>query len=110
MPALGQRKLKFFIMGKLSLKLISIALSSATVPNISCRKEPGCTDPTSKNYSATAEIDNGSCTYEGSAVFWYNETTSSRLINDGAISLIYYVDGEIVGSSASNVYWTGAPD
>lgn len=97
-------------MEKLSFILFSVTLSVATVFTTSCSKEQGCTDPDSKNYSATAEKDDGSCTYEGSAVFWYNETTANRLMYDGATSLIYYVDGKIIGSSASNVFWNGAPD
>ena len=105
-------KLILFIMGKLGFILISVTLSVATVFTTSCSKEQGCTDPDSKNYSETAEEDDGSCNYEGGAVFWYNETTAQGLVNDGAISLTYYVDGKIVGSSASNVFWTGteAPD
>ena len=89
---------------------ISVSISVIAVFTTSCTKEQGCTDPDSINYSASADFDNGSCRYEGSAVFWYNASTSDRLINDGAISLIYFVDDEIAGSSASNVYWTGAPD
>lgn len=97
-------------MEKLSFILIAVTLSVATVFTTSCSTEKGCTDPDSKNYSETAEKDDGSCNYEGGAVFWYNETTSQGLVNDGATSLTYYVDGKIVGSSASNVFWTGAPD
>ncbi len=89
-----------------SLVLISVTLSLALFTT-SCSKEQGCTDPLGTNYSETAEEDDGSCTYEGGVVFWYNESTSIKLVNDGAISLTYYVDGKIVGSSAANVYWTG---
>ena len=89
---------------------MAVAFSATTVLTTSCSKEQGCTDPDSKNYSATAEEDDGSCAYEGSAVFWYNETAANGLVDDGATSLTYYVDGKIVGSSASNVFWTGSPD
>ena len=91
-----------------SFILLAITLSVTTVLTTSCIKEQGCTYPDSINYSETAEIDDGSCFYEGSVVFWYGKTTSIGLMNDGATSLTYYFDGRIVGSSATNVYWAGA--
>lgn len=75
----------------------------------SCKKE-GCTDDYATNYSADAKKDDGSCKYEGKVVIWYGQTTSSALQNDGAVTLTYYVDGEIVGSSATSVFWTAAPE
>jgi len=75
----------------------------------SCKKE-GCTDPDSTTYNEDAKDDDGSCLYEGEAVLWYGESASTGLVNDGATTLTYYVDGEIVGSSAATVYWTGSPE
>ena len=75
----------------------------------SCKKE-GCIDVDATNYNADAKKDDGTCTYEGKTVFWYNETASTNLTADGATSLTYYVNGEVVGSGAANVYWTAAPD
>ncbi len=66
-------------------------------------------DPDSKTYNPDAKKDDGSCLYEGQNVIWYGQATSEGLINDDAITLTYYVDGEIVGSSATSVYWKGAP-
>jgi hypothetical protein len=40
---------------------------------------------------------------------WNTKATSDSLVADGASSLTYTVDGATAGSSASNVYWTGAP-
>jgi hypothetical protein len=31
------------------------------------------------------------------------------LIADGATALTFYINGEVVGSSATSVYWTAAP-
>ena len=76
----------------------------------SCQKQ-GCTDIDAVNYNVDAKKDDGTCTYEGSAIFWYGEATSDALIIADAVSLTYYVDGQIVGSSAANVYWNGtAPE
>jgi hypothetical protein len=47
---------------------------------------------------------------EGSIVFWYSEATATGLQTDGATTLTYYVDGQVVGSGATTVFWTGAPD
>lgn len=42
---------------------------------------------------------------EGSAIFWYGLKTANGLVADDAVSLTFYVDGQVVGSSATNVYW-----
>jgi len=85
-------------------------IGSITILTSSCSKKKGCKDPDSINYNADAEKDDGSCEYQGRVVFWFNEATANSLLANGATSLTYYVDGEIVGSSATSVYWTGAPD
>ena len=92
--------------------IICIALVSGIAVLDSCKKSTikGCKDPDSKNYNSKAEEDDGSCTYEGSMVFWYDEATSDSLVADGANALTYYVDGVVVGSSATSVYWTGSPN
>ena len=85
--------------------LVLVSISTIT----SCKKE-GCTDPDSIKYDADAKTDNGTCEYEGKVVFWYSEATALKLIVKGATTLTYYVDGQVVGSSATAVYWTGAPN
>lgn len=74
------------------------------------RKVRGCTDPDSINFDELAEKDDGSCEYEGEAVIWYNKATSIGLVDDGATALTFYVNGEIVGSTAASVYWAAEPD
>lgn len=65
-----------------------------------------------QKYEVLSEVkkDDASCQYESKEVFWYNQTTADSLIADGATALTYYVDGQVVGSSAAFVYWTGAPN
>jgi len=76
--------------------------------SISCKKE-GCTDTDSISYDSDAKTDNGTCLYEGSVIFWYGENTATNLVADGATSLTFYVDGDIIGSTATNIYWTSQP-
>ena len=67
-------------------------------------------DKDSKTYSPTAQEDDGSCLYDGSIVFWYNQTASTGLIADGATALTFYLNNQVIGSSATSVSWTAAPD
>lgn len=74
-----------------------------------CKKE-GCTDPNGMNYNTKAKKDDGTCNYQGEVVIWFGEDTSNDLQLNGATTLTYYVDDNVVGSSATNVFWTGAPN
>jgi hypothetical protein len=92
--------------------IICITLVGGIAILNSCKKSTikGCMDPDSRNYNSKADEDDGSCAYDGSIVFWYNQATSDSLVANGSVSLTYYVDGVVVGSSATSVYWTGAPN
>lgn len=90
-------------------KVILGLLILGTTAMTSCKKE-GCTDPGSTTYNADAKKDDGTCNYQGEAVFWYGQSASDFLVNDGATTLTFYVDGDIVGSTATSVYWTSGPD
>lgn len=90
---------------KLMLGILIFGVTAMT----SCKKE-GCTDPDSTTYNSDAKKDDGTCQYEGETVFWYGETASNGLVADGASNLTFYIDGEIAGSTATSVFWTGAPD
>jgi len=81
----------------------------ATLIISSCQKD-GCTDPDGTNFSSEATSNDGSCKFEGRTVLWFGENTANALINDGASNLTFYLDGNIIGSSATTVFWTGAPE
>lgn len=95
---------------KISNSVFFVALLAMIVTLTSCKKEEGCTDPNSTSFNPDAEEDNGSCTYEGEAVFWYGANTSQELIDYNSNSLTFYVDGVVVGSTSSSVFWTSAPN
>lgn len=94
-------------MKRVIFMLILTLVSSVAIT--SCSGKRGCTDPEAINYNPEATRDNKKCEFEGSVVFWFDEEASIGLIDDGAISLTYWLDGELVGSSATSVFWTDAP-
>ncbi len=89
-------------------KLLFLLAIPMALTVTSCKKE-GCTDPEAVNYSSGAKKEDYSCTYKGEIVFWNDQTISQEMINFGITSLTYYVDGQIVGSSAASIYWTSPP-
>ena len=58
----------------------------------------GCTDPQAVNYDAIAEEDDGTCTYAGSAVFWYNATTAEELQFYESNELTLYIDNQLIST------------
>ena len=75
------------------------------------RKILGCTDPNSINYNASANVNDGSCQYEGSIVFWIDPITADTLAAHKVTSLIYYVNGVMVGTSDPSIqYWVTPPE
>lgn len=73
-----------------------------------CKIE-GCTDADAVNYNMDAEVNDNSCEYSGSVVFWYGEEVSIEK-QQWATAYTFWVDGQVVGSQAVSVYWSGAPE
>lgn len=93
-----------------SKSLVLAILFIGAIAFSSCKKEQGCMDIDAVNYSGTAEEDDGSCTFEGGVVFYYDKATSDSLQTDGATSITIKVDGSVIGSYATSVYFDGTPD
>lgn len=74
----------------------------------SCRK--GCTDSQAVNYDSKAKKTDNTCTFKAKCNFWYTQSVSNNLINDGATSLTLYIDGQIRGSAGTNVYSISPPE
>lgn len=85
-------------------------ISVAFITDSCSKKVKGCTDPDSVNYDRLAEKDDGSCRYQGELVVWYGQAASAGLVADGAASLTFYINGDVVGSSAASVFWAQQPD
>lgn len=62
-----------------------------------CKKE-GCTNGIATNYDSKAKKDDGSCVYDASVQFWYDETASDDMDADGITDLTVYVNDAEIGS------------
>ena len=74
----------------------------------SCKKK-GCTDVTADNYQSSATADDGSCTYSGSTVFWFDYATANNLFGNSILTVDIYIDNVNSGSLNWNQYTSVAP-
>lgn len=87
----------------------SFAVLAALVTFSGCKKE-GCNDPNATNYNEDAAKDDGSCTYEGSAVFWFNQGTANFMESLGVSELNFYFEGNLIGTRSIADFYTVQPD
>ena len=85
------------------LLLIS-ALSLLAVT--SCKKK-GCIDTNAKNYSSEAKKDDGSCTYEASAVFWIHKDSYIGIPNP---QVEVFIEGNSVGTMSTTTNYLTSPN
>jgi len=85
-----------------------LAITATTFNSCKKAKIKGCTSSQATNFKSDAEEDDGSCSYSGEMVFWYDQTAANMLSSAGVTGIYYYVDGSLGGSSA-NVYYSSAP-
>jgi len=91
--------------------LLPAALFAATLLLAGCDiTYRGCTDPDATNYDPIAEVDDETCTYAGSAVFWYNSQTANELQFYESTELTLYIDNQPVSTVPTTNYWLVAPD
>ena len=74
-----------------------------------CREE-GCIDPNALNFSNEAGSDDGSCTYEGDVVFWFDESYSAFILSLNVTELRFFVENEFVGSLEAASFLPSEPD
>lgn len=99
-------------MKRIILFFIFMFLTGSLIFTNSCRKADkikGCTDKDSKNYDKTAQVNDGSCQYQGSVVFWYDQVASDGLVADSAVSIGFYLNGDVIGSTQAKNFWLSSP-
>lgn len=88
-------------------KAILIAATAALMTlTYSCKKQ-GCTDTFADNYAEDAEVDDGTCTFTQTMIFYLNDSRHDDYSNNSGFyaPFHFYIDGEKIGelsTSSSN--------
>lgn len=75
----------------LLLFILSLTLSTA------CNRK-GCTDIDAKNYNSKSKKDDGSCSYEGDAIIWFNEDKALDFADSNIAYVSYFIENINYGS------------
>lgn len=83
-----------------------------------CSKKKGCMDVNSTKYDSSAQQDDGSCTYQGKVIYWWDQTfrdscnSAPNGISASSIATVQvFLNGNFVGSlPVSSQFWTSAPN
>jgi hypothetical protein len=91
------------------MKLRLFIVFSVVCLIISCKKKEGCTDVNAVNYSNAAEENDGSCHYESTIVFWFDEDKSDFHQAFDVTEFRFYVGDELAGIADINDFLVSAP-
>ena len=92
------------ILAALLLTVVLFSCNKATTtPSNTNKPVYGCTDPTATNYNSSATVNNGSCTYQGDATFWYSSGGSNATV------VVYTSGGNFTQTVNGSYYYTSAP-
>ncbi len=82
--------------------LIAASFIAVTITITSCKKEKekvkGCMDSKSRTYNSAAEVDDGSCAYNGKATFWVDSNSASNFAAQGIGKIKIYINGSVAGT------------
>ncbi len=91
---------------------ITIICAIFSMAILSCKKNvSGCTDPMSDNYTAEANVEDGSCNYHGNLIAWYDTITRDSLLANNVASVTIFVDNETFQNiNPSFILWSSQPE
>jgi hypothetical protein len=86
-----------------TLLIVAIAFSA-------CNRKKGCMDPDSLHYDASAQVDDGSCRYEGKVNYWWNKSFLDSCQAHSITDIIVMINGqELDRIPMTTQFWSSAP-